>query len=178
MKRFAFLIVLTTSNCLTPKFGADTKEQAFELLKNALQKNNIRAVYNLLDRKTRWSIDSAFKEQREIYSLVKKNYPSSRQAQELARVKQAAIAANPKEYFESYIKTTEILDSLSKITNPISKSGTKNRVEFKTTDQIFVFCSEDNKWFYCGLQETFEHLKIRTSRDLLTVQENIKAYKL
>jgi hypothetical protein len=50
-------------------------------------------------------------------------------------------------------------------------------VELVSGAQRLAVCQGDGAWWYCGLREAFDELKLKATRDLTTVRENIESFR-
>lgn len=166
--------------CLKPSLsGEDTRtpQAAFEALKRAALANSAEALYQLLDRKTQWSIESTLRAQRKMRDLVRAHYPEQRQARELRRTQIAGMASDPASFFFAYGQTRKLLEPLQRLGKLDTTEGSSPSVTLVSGPQRLRFCREDQAWRYCGLRDAFEQLKVRAARDLKIVRESIESVR-
>ena len=159
--------------------GPRSPEEAFSALGQAARAADLGRLFELLDKGTRWSIMSVFKDQQQTCSLVRAHYPKDRQPRELRRCQLAAGAPDAKAFFVAYARKHHqaIVEPLARMTAVKARHGSGTRVELEIAGVRLPFCEEDGLWAYCGLHERFDRLKVKTARDLSMVRENIEAYR-
>jgi hypothetical protein len=172
----AAFVLLAASAPSCKKSVPQSAAEAHRALHRAASGNDAVAVYHLLDRKTQWSIISAYKSKREIRQLVLKHYPAQRRDRELQRTQLVQRAGNAVAYFLALAERDKLLA-------PLAAAGTIDAEE-KRADEATLqsggtklrFCKGDAGWSYCGLREYAEGLKVRASRDLALVKENVETF--
>jgi hypothetical protein len=157
-----------------------TAELACQALTTALQQKDSRRIFQLLDTDSHWSIMSILKDQQTMCALVIQHYPKERQAMELQRCRLATTTKEPQDFFPALAEQHHLLQRLTEA-NP-NTPHQDGQVEIACLGHQLSFCKEmvtrqDSGFWYCGLGAILEDLKIKTSRDLLTVQENTEIYK-
>lgn len=175
------LIALVAAGCRTkkPEIVPQSPEEAFTELKQAFQRTPLEGdqVFMLLDRQSRWSLMSVFKDRKQICKLVRAHYPKARQARELQRCRMAASSDSATAFFAAYAQQHKLLEPLTRMGALSGRRGSAQRVELQSQGTSFAFCKEPDGWFYCGLAEQLDQLKVKAARDLTTVQENVDAYR-
>jgi hypothetical protein len=162
-------------------------EEAGERAAAAARGRQLDRLFRLLDKNSRWSLMSVHKAHREICKLVRGHYPKARQPRELRRCHPAERARDVEAFFVDYFKRhPELLEPLTRFRPPGKRAGSKDppprspapdRVELVSGAQRLAVCQGDGAWWYCGLREAFDELKLKATRDLTTVRENIESFR-
>jgi hypothetical protein len=137
-----------------------------------------KLLFDVMDQASRWSAITVHRDLRTICQLVRAHYPKDRQARELQRCQAADSVREPRDFFAGQAAGWGLLAGLSGLTGkePLQGQGDRRTVA-RPGQPALVFCRTDNAWSYCGPREELERLKVKTSRDLASVQENADAYK-
>jgi hypothetical protein len=175
------LMVLIAAGCRTkrPEILPQSPEEAFAELKKASQSTppQVDQLFLVLDRKSRWSLMSVFKDRKQICKLVREHYPRARQARELQRCRMAASSESATAFFAAYARQHKLLEPLTRLGAISGRRGSAQRVELQSQGATLAFCKEPDGWFYCGFSDQLDQLKVKAARDLTTVQENVDAYR-
>jgi hypothetical protein len=136
--------------------GAPSAEEALARLHQAAERGDARALYELADRQTRWSIDATFKYHQQALGTIEESYPAEVQAREKARfVDGEDVGAFLAAYDARYH-------------NVVSAAARAGRGDV----------SEDRgRWCWSGMRASWDDIKQRASHDLETVRESASAYK-
>lgn len=173
------LTLSISSGCRKQAAQVRTAEQTHQLLIAAAKATDGKALFSLLDEKTRWSIISAYQARQQAVALVKKHYPPARQARELARAQAAIGATDAASYLHGLLqRQPELIASLSKAgqVDRIEKRGELAIVQSGPETLRYCRTPLDPSYYFCGLREQFERLNVRAARDLTTVRENAEAF--
>ena len=132
-------------------------------------------LFDLLDQQSRWSVMTVHRDLRRLCELVRAHYPKDRQLRELARCQVAEAAPEARAFFSRQANEWAVLARLQGLTG---KEGLEGSGELRTVKghPALVVCRGPD-WGYCGLREELERIKLKTTRDLATVQENAEAYR-
>jgi len=180
MRYFALSLIALAlfSGCSTKKKRPKTADAASAALATALKKGDGQAIYDLLDQKSKWSLMSALRAQREIRKLVKKHYPKDRQPRLLARTRGAAKSADATKYFLFVVKRDRLFATLGSADSAAkARARSTDRADFAAGGKLRRFCHADGVWTFCGFRARFEALKVRANRDLTTVRENAETFR-
>jgi hypothetical protein len=175
-------LVALTCSCKKSGDGANIEparspEAALAGLREAARERNAQTLWHLLDQQTRWSVMSTRRARRRLRRLIEEHYPPQRRAAELRRTELAGKSANAKAYFVQLIASEQ-----QKLFTPLAALATTDKqpdrpgcVRFgPEAPQAQRFCQgKDGHWYYSGLREHFEQLKLRATRDLETVKEGV-----
>src|SRR5215468_10596792 len=115
----------------------------------AVRAADARAIYDLVDIQTRWSIDATFKYQQQAMQAIEESYPVELQAREKARFVDGDDAHA---FFVAYDARYHLIAAA------------------KTERSDFV--EEKGRWRWSGLRARWEDIKLRASHDLETVRES------
>jgi hypothetical protein len=133
-------------------------------------------LFDLLDQQSRWSVMTVHRDLRHLCELVRAHYPKDRQARELARCHAAEAAPEPRDFFGRQANAWGVLRGLQGLTGKEGLEGSGEQRTVKGLRPPVILCRGPD-WSYCGLREELERIKLRTTRDLATVQENVEAYR-
>ncbi|HEX9103075.1 MAG TPA: hypothetical protein VF997_12775 [Polyangia bacterium] len=163
--------------------GPKTPEQAFRELERAVAAGDAVAVYGLVDLPTRWSIESALKDQRLQRTIISAKYPEAEAQKALATLR-AAEETDPAQYFKRINDERHVVEAFRKrlgsVSGPIkSKIDGPDAVWVAREDGMpFHFAKNKNgSWGWSELRGDWELEKDRAQHAVKTVQENAKLYQ-
>ncbi len=163
--------------------GPKTPEQAFRQLERAIAAGDAVAVYGLVDLPTRWSIQSALKDQRLQRTIISAKYPEAEAQKALATLR-AAEETDPAQYFKRINDERHVVEAFRKrlgsVSGPIkSKIDGPDAVWVARQDGMpFHFAkNKDGSWGWSELRGDWELEKDRAQHAVKTVQENAKLYQ-
>jgi hypothetical protein len=163
--------------------GPKTPEQAFRQLERAIASGDAAAVYRLVDQQTRWSIQSALKDQRLQRTIITAKYPEAEAQKALATLKPAE-EADPEQYFKRVNDERHVVEAyrkrLGSVSGPIkSKIDGADAVWVAREDGMpFHFAkNKDGSWGWNELRGDWELEKDRAQHAVKTVQDNAKLYQ-
>jgi hypothetical protein len=155
-----------------------TAEGAFAQLVEASRSDAAgKRIFALLDMKSRWSVMSIYKDQREACRLVHSAYPAARRPRELRRCEGAAAAKDAAAFFGSLARSQGLLHGLDRIGAVGARQRSSEGITFESGGQRILLCRDRGGWAFCGLREELEKVKLKTSRDLRTIRENAEVYR-
>jgi hypothetical protein len=155
-----------------------TPEEALSRATATARGGQLKRLFRLLDKNSRWSLMSVHNSHREICKLVRAHYPEARQPGELRRCHPAERARDAEAFFvERAGRHPELVEPLRRFKPPGKRTGSGERVELVGGGRRLAFCRVDGAWWYCGLREAFDELKLKATRDLTTVRENIETFR-
>ena len=155
-----------------------TPEEAASRTVAAARGQKTRHLFDLLDRGSRWSVMSAHEARQTICKLVRANYPRARQERELRRCRSAEEARGAEDFFASLLaRHADWLEPLLGFKAPGQRSGAGKQVVLVGGGQRLQLCRGDGGWWYCGMSQALDRLKVRAARDLTAVRENIESIK-
>ena len=175
-------LLATGTACRTREGQVPPKSpgEALVRLQAAAKADRPGAVWELLDKTTQWSLMSVHKDQRKTCELVRASYPKQRQVRELRRCHAAEVAPDTKAFFIALARRDRatFLEPLVRFKAP-GKAESDGQREALLSDGAnkLAFCKEEQGWGYCGLRDHVDQLKVKATRDLATVRENIEAFK-
>ncbi|MCU1279601.1 MAG: hypothetical protein JWM53_3147 [bacterium] len=163
--------------------GPKTPEQAFQQLERAIAAGDAQAVYGLVDQQTRWSIQSALKDQRLQRTIITAKYPEAEAQKALATLR-AAEETDAAPYFKRVNDERHVVEAFRKrlgsVSGPIkSKIDGADAVWVARQDGMpFHFAkNRDGSWGWMELRGDWELEKDRAQHAVKTVQENAKLYQ-
>jgi hypothetical protein len=140
--------------------GAKTPAEARERLHAAVESGDGRALYDIVDEQTRWSIDSAFKYHQQCLDLIEQTYPPEVQAREKARFVDGDDVAH---FLTAYEARYHLFAALRpRLSSPEGDGITQDK---------------RGRWVFSGLRAQWEDIKHRGSHDLDTVRESAQAFR-
>jgi hypothetical protein len=174
------LVWLVAAGCSR---GPKTPEQAFQQLERAIAAGDAVAVYGLVDQPTRWSIQSALKDQRLERTIIDAKYPEAEAQKALATLR-AAEETDAAQYFKRVNDERHVVEAyrkrLGSVSGPIkSKIDGADAVWVARQDGMpFHFAkNRDGSWGWSELRGDWELEKDRAQHAVKTVQENAKLYQ-
>ncbi|MCA9664265.1 MAG: hypothetical protein KC503_01720 [Myxococcales bacterium] len=175
------VVVATPCGCKTrptSRIRLESPEKAHAAIAAAAREGDHLRVFAMLDRKTRWSVMSCYRDKRSTYRLVSAHYPEARRAAELRRVARAQKAADAPSYFAALARGEKLLDALKTAPARAKRAGSgASRVELVAGGQRFAYCREVEGWAFCGLRERLSKMQLRAARDLVSVRESAETYR-
>jgi hypothetical protein len=178
--RMMALALLVAAGCSR---GPKTPEQAFQQLERAVAAGDAAAVYGLVDQHTRWSIQSALKDQRLMRTIITAKYPEAEAQKALATLR-AAEETDPAQYYKRVNDERRVVEAFRKrlgsVSGPIkSKIDGPDAVWVARQDGMpFHFAkNRDGSWGWSELRGDWELEKDRAQHGVKTVQENAKLYQ-
>lgn len=174
------LAVVVAAGCSR---GPKTPEQAFQQLERAIAAGDAVAVYGLVDQPTRWSIQSALKDQRLQRTIISAKYPEAEAQKALATLR-AAEETDAAQYFKRVNDERHVVEAFRKrlgsVSGPIkSKIDGADAVWVARQDGMpFHFAkNRDGSWGWSELRGDWELEKDRAQHAVKTVQDNAKLYQ-
>jgi hypothetical protein len=174
------LALVTAAGCTR---GPKTPEQAFRQLERAIAAGDAAAVYGLVDQSTRWSIQSALKDQRLQRTIITAKYPEAEAQKALATLR-AAEETDPAQYFKRINDERHVVEAyrkrLGSVSGPIMNKidGPDAMWVARQDGMPFHFSkNRDGSWGWSELRGDWELEKDRAQHAVQTVQENAKLYQ-
>jgi hypothetical protein len=163
--------------------GPKTPEQAFRDLERAIASGDAVAVYGLVDQPTRWSIQSALKDQRLQRTIITAKYPEA-EAQKALAMLRAAEETDPAQYFKRINDERHVVEAYRKRLGSVS-GPIKNKIDgpdamwvARQDGMPFHFSkNRDGSWGWSELRGDWELEKDRAQHAVQTVQDNAKLYQ-
>jgi hypothetical protein len=163
--------------------GPKTPEQAFTQLERAIAAGDAVAVYGLVDQQTRWSIQSALKDQRLQRTIITAKYPEAEAQKALATLR-AAEETEPAQYFKRINDDRHTVESYRKRLGSVS-GPIKNKIDGPDAAWVarqdgmpFHFAkNSDGSWGWSELRGDWDLERDRAQHAVKTVQENAKLYQ-
>ena len=174
------LVLVVAAGCTR---GPKTPEQAFRQLERDIAAGDAAAVYAVLDQQTRWSIQSALKDQRLQRTIISAKYPEAEAQKALATLR-AAEETDPALYFKRINDDRHVVEAFRKrlgsVSGPVmNKIDGPDAVWVARADGMpFHFTkNRDGSWGWSELRGDWELEKDRAQHAVKTVQENAKLYQ-
>jgi hypothetical protein len=181
--RYAWIalgLVVVATGCTR---GPKTPEQAFQQLERAIAAGDAAAVYPLLDQQTRWSIQSALKDQRLQRTIINAKYPEAEAQKALAGL-HAAEEPDAAQYFKRIDDERHVVVAYRKRLGSVS-GPIKNKIDGPDAAWVarqdgmpFHFAkNRDGSWGWSELRGDWELERDRAQHAVQTVQDNAKLYQ-
>src|SRR5262245_40010252 len=136
--------------------GPKTPEEAQAAVRAAAERGDTNAIYDLVDKSTRGSIDATFRYHQQSLATIEESYPLEAQGREKTRFVDGEDART---FFAAHEARYRLIRAAA------AKAGRAD------------FVAERGRWRWSGLRATWEDNKLRASHDLETVRESAAAYK-
>ncbi len=180
MGRSVALVLLLAVGCHR---GAKTPDEAFHEVERAVAAGDGVALYKYLDRSTRWAIDSAYKDQQLMRTIITAKYPEEEQARAL----QPLAAANEPDaahYFARSVNDRRLFDiyrrRLGSVSGPIAHKPDGEGAEWiaRQDGGPFHFVHDsDGNWGFSEMAQEWALEKDRANHAVKTVRDNAALYK-
>lgn len=156
-------------------------EAAFERVRIAVAAHDARLLYDALDTESRWATDTLWSYQREIATLVERDFPPELRARALVRVSVAQKAPTARDFFAAWV-SSEVFVSLGHTASGLGafarmeKQGQATHILTATSLRIPFLAGPDGAWGYSALHEELVRLRNDVSNDLARTRENAALY--
>ncbi len=157
-------------------------EAALERLQAAVAGGDGVALYWCLDQATRWAIESTWRDQRNMRTIITAKYPEAEARQALGRL---AAAAEPdaKRYFAAVARERQLLEQLRARLGPAAAATRQQE-----TDRTVLLArsggaplrfarGRDGSWGFAELDGEWRREQERAVHALATVRENASLYQ-
>jgi hypothetical protein len=183
MKRWSiatFVVVLLGGCHHRPK----TPEEAFVRLERAVAADDAKALYQLLDKETRWAVLSTYNDQRLQRTIISAKYPEREALEALARLKSAA-EPDVTRFFASYCHERRLIEQLPGLLGPangaltVEQRGPDECVMRRSGGSPVSFHRErDGSWGFSNMWTVVWLLeRDRASHAIKTVRDNAALYQ-
>lgn len=168
---------------------AMTADDAYLLLEKACKKGDPARLFDQLDTKTQWSIETVQHAQREMKRLILTDYPPEARDRALARIPAAADEdeEHPRRYFRRLDGANERLADIGKRLSvgtgrPVGTvdevAGERRAIFWREGGSVLKFAADDKgRWGFVELRDEWELAKVRATHDLETVKDNAALYR-
>jgi hypothetical protein len=89
----------------------------------------------------------------------------------------AEPAADARAFFAGEARGWGLLAILEGLSGKEALQGSGGRRTAQGKRGQVQLCQEGDRWSFCGAREALEAIKVKTARDLATVQENAEAFR-
>jgi hypothetical protein len=158
MRSWAVLALLLLSTACDR--GARRPEDAIARLRAAVAQDDAATAFMVLDRETRWSIESTWRYHQQCLDAIETAYPPDLQARERGRF---IDTRGPKEFLAAYEQRYHLLRELS------PRLPMLGATDFAADGY--------GRYGYTGLRERWEDIKQRASHDLDTCKQGADAFR-
>lgn len=181
--RFALLPMTALGLVVGCQHGARTPEKAFIEVERALVAGDAAALLPFLDRATRWSIDSAYRDQQLMRTLIEARYPEEEQPRALQPL---AAASEPTvgRYFARLARERRTLEGLRKRLGAPSgalmrRPDGMSAIGLARADgmPLHFVRDDDGSWGLSELGADWALEKDRANHAVKTVRDNAALYK-
>ncbi len=165
---------------------AATAEEAYLRVAKACRKHDAARLFDALDTRTQWSIESVHHAQREMRRNILASYPMAEQPRALGHIPAACEESEeqPRRYYRRIDGSISALDDVCRriaagTGQPIGtvdgKAGTAE--VWREGGSIFHFARDDQgRWGWSELRPEWEQAKLRAMHDAETVLANKMLY--
>ena len=166
---------------------ATSPEDAFDQLVDAANTGDTARLFDALDTRTQWAIETVHKSQREMRGLIVESYPPAERDAAMQRLPAACEEdlTRPRRYYRRLSGVDEILADLKRrlylgTGQPV---GSVRKAEgiaevWREGGSIFHFArDEKGRWGFMELREFWERGQERALHELDTVKSNAALYK-
>ncbi|MEK6608976.1 MAG: hypothetical protein AABZ30_15050 [Myxococcota bacterium] len=178
-RRLAAVVALASACDRHEPAPSRSPEAALGVLRAALARDDAPAVYDALDRDSRWSVMSLHRAEREMWRLARAHFPpGAREAQE-RRYAAAGAAAVPRAWFGSLGLHVPLRASLA-------TGGAPRREDSADGSAVFVAASgarlrfereADGTWAFSGLRADLARRKEHAANALAIMQRSADEYR-
>lgn len=144
--------------------GPGTAAEVHAAVRAAASAKDYGALYDLLDRGSRWSVMSTHKNLKLTCGLVRTHYPTRRRPRELERCRAAARAATPRAFFAGLSQDQRLRKFVAALPVKPAAAGS-------------ALCQDHGRHRYCGLRAELSRRKVKSARDLALTRENAEGYQ-
>jgi hypothetical protein len=181
-----WLIGLGGLGCSGKPGLATSPEEAYLQLLGAADADDAARLYDVLDQRTQWAVETVHGAQREMKKLALSTYPPTERDQLLARLPEASDEdpARPRRYFRRLPESaTALADAKRRLYLGTGQPVGSVQKERGTADvwreggSVFHFSRDPNgRWGFAELGEGWERAKERAVHELATVRDNAALY--
>jgi hypothetical protein len=182
MKRWplgVFLMLVLVACHHRPK----TPEEAYLRLERAVAAGDAEALYELLDKQTRWAVLSAYNDQRLQRTIISAKYPEREAQAALARLQAAEEASAPR-YFARVCRDRQLLEPARQLlgasNQPFSVEHDRPNeclVKRPSAGAVRLHRDLDGTWGWGDLGIVWELERDRASHAVKTVRDNAALYQ-
>ena len=177
----ALLLLSAVASCKSSPPGElerppASPEVCHQRLVKAAQGGDWAGVFDLIHRDSQWSFISWHTSLKEVCRLVRAHYPEARRGRAIQRCEAAARYREARDFFVAGGGRLAPLDQLVRAGEITARRGGGGKVTLEAGGASYVYCPGKEGWAYCGLAEAYNQLKLKSARDLASVEENAEEY--
>jgi hypothetical protein len=159
-----------------------TPEQAFSRLQAAVADGDPGALFDALDKRSRWAWMTVQKSHREAYDIILSNYPEGRERErELRRFERGATLGSARDLFVEEVGRRE----LAKLPNPLPNAlrfdlaadGENGLAVLPSGGGLPLRRGPDGTWGYAALADDADERQKRALGDVDLVRANAADYE-
>jgi hypothetical protein len=176
----ALLLAVVAGGC---RRGARSPEDAYVAFEKAVRAGDGEAFYAALDTPTRWSIDSAYSDQRMMRTIIVAKYPEAEAQKELARLS-AAEEADAAHYFAHVDRERQVgaryraqLEAATGDVRTRTVGEAEAEVGRGSTPPLRFHRDDHGRWGFAELATEWALEKDRAAHAVKTVRDNAALYQ-
>jgi hypothetical protein len=159
-----------------------TPEEAFGRLQGALAAGDPGALFDALDKRSRWAWMTVQKSHREAYDIILSNYPEGRERErELRRFERGATLGSARDQFVEEVGRAELGKLPSPLPNALrfdlAADGESGLAVLPSGRSLPFRRGPDGSWGYAGLADDAEERQRRALGDVDLVRVNAADYE-
>lgn len=176
----AILLLAAAAGCHR---GPKTPEAAYLLLERAVAAGDAASFYALLDRQTRWAVESTLHDQRIMRTIITAKYPEADAKKELSRLA-FAEEADATRYFVRVNQDRHTVESLRRRLGSVSGPV---KTKIMAADDVYVARADGMPfrfhrdshgiWGFSELDSEWSQERDRASHAVTTVRDNAALYQ-
>jgi hypothetical protein len=179
--RSCLVLLLLVAGC---RRGPRTAEEAFADTERALAADDAVALFRCLDQQTRWEVESAYKDQQLMRTIIRAKYPEEEAERALAPLA-AAAESDAARYFARVATERRMLERfrarLGTASAPLARrpgDGDDHVYLWRQDGQPLHFArNRDTTWGWSELGTEWALEKDRANHAVSTVRENAALYQ-
>ena len=171
------LLAVVPLSCKKAKPGP---KEIYERWAEAVSQGRCKALYPLLDEKSRWAVMSAAKDTAKAAAVIQRSYPENRRRQELSKLGVRVADGDPATYFEAICQRYRYPALLANTAGKIAKLNVSGNKAVVTTDKgVDVELSKDQygRWGCKALATEVHRRQVMAANFLKMVQTNAETFR-
>jgi hypothetical protein len=158
--------------------------EALERLEAAVEAGDGVRLFRCLDQVTRWAIESTWRDQRNMRTIIAAKYPEPEARQALGRI-EAAAETDVARYFAASARERQLLERLRARLGPAATAATSRELAGKDAvvlarpgrPPLRFARGRDGSWGFADLEGEWGREQERAVHALATVRENAALYQ-
>lgn len=163
--------------CSGGKRRVDSAETASGRLREAIKSGDAAQVFFAMDLESQWSVETIYRCEREMWRVIRSDFPADIREREATRYAAAGRAKDPQEYFASMGLHSRFRGQLTLVRQVIKKDAGGVMIETESGERLPFGKGADGAWGYSGFAEELQRRKDHASQALRIVQQNADLYR-